>query len=139
MKANDLTGTLLEAIPCWMIFSLIPLWVLSVMNTDLISKLTDEYCQELLFLLFSFTEEILWVDKKKIVVSIWGLFPNFPLHVGWRWFMEISSPCKIDLKSMRDNLLPCEFCILSLLRNSKYTHRYILLPTSNPLFLSSST
>lgn len=65
MKANDLTGTLLEAIPCWMIFSLIPLWVLSVMNTDLISKLTDEYCQELLFLLFSFTEEILWVDKKK--------------------------------------------------------------------------
>lgn len=48
MKANDPTGTLLEAIPCWMVFRLIPLWLLSVMNTDLISKLTDEYRQEIL-------------------------------------------------------------------------------------------
>lgn len=79
VEANDLTGTLLEAI-IFGIFRLISLrGALSLMN-GVLNKVTlmAEYYHKLYFDWFIYNGDANPLSKNT-VVSIWGLAPNFPL------------------------------------------------------------
>lgn len=130
VEANDLTGTLLEAI-IFGILRLIAIWgTLSLMN-GVLNKfmLKADYYQELYFDWFIYNGDANPVNKNT-VVSIWGLVPNFSLFNTTTFCLttqsmacwdQLSCEKQIHLRPIWDDPLPCE---LSLLQKSRYTLRY---------------